>query len=178
MKNKSEAIRRYVFAKDNNRPYLLDDAFTENATVQMHVQTESIAFPPSLTGREAITDTLVRQFNQQYENIYTLCIGTEPEIVAQDFSCNWFVVMSEKQTRSLRVGCGRYDWRFGHTDNKIQSLTVTIDLMETATLSSLTPVLEWVSGLPYPWCELSAIAKERPDSASVVAVVNHLVRMA
>lgn len=177
MKTKSEAIRRYVQAKDSNRPFLLDDSFAENATVQMHVQTESIAFPPSLLGREAIADTLVRQFNQQYENIYTLCIGAETEIVAQDFSCKWMVVMSEKLTRDLRIGCGRYDWKFDRRNSKIQSLTITIDLMETATVSSLVPVLEWVSGLSYPWCELSVITKEQPNIPSVQLVVKRLAEM-
>lgn len=174
MANKTDAIQHYILAKDSNRPFLLNKAFTENATLQMVVWTDSIAFPPSSIGREAIADTLVRQFNQKYENIYTICIGVRPEIELENFSCNWMVVMTEKKNGSLRVGCGRYDWTFGHTENKIQALTITIDIMETVTLSSLAPAIVWVSSLSYPWCEISTVAKALPDIPAVHRVVRHL----
>lgn len=174
MENRSKAIHRYILAKDGNRPFLLDEAFEDNATLEMNILTESIAFPPSAFGREAIADTLVRQFNKKYENIYTICIGVEPDIVVEKFSCHWMVVMSEKQTGSLRVGCGRYDWRFQHTNNKVKSLVITIDLMDTSAPSSLAPVMVWVASLSYPWCELSAITKELPDIPAVHRIVENL----
>lgn len=79
----SESIAAYINAKDSNRPHLLDTAFTADASLRMHVFTDAISLPPALVGREAIADTLVRRFNQTYENIYTLCIGEPPEADAQ-----------------------------------------------------------------------------------------------
>ena len=93
MPTPTESITGYIRAKDSNRPHLLDAVFAADATVQMHVQTDAISFPSSLQGRDAIADTLVRRFNQTYENIYTLCIGEPPEADAQIYSCDWFVAM-------------------------------------------------------------------------------------
>jgi len=175
--DKADAIQAYIFAKDDNRPFMLNTTFAEDATVQMNVQTMSISFPPVLSGREAITDTLVREFNKKYENIYTICIGDRPEMVGTNFSCCWLVVMSEKLNRSLRVGCGSYDWQFCSGDNRVQSLSITIDKMEPASVESVTEVMDWVSDLPYPWCEFSAIAKEPPNDEVVLSVVRALEAM-
>lgn len=109
MLTQSESILAYIKAKDGNRPHLLDAAFTEDATLQMIVRTEAISFPASSVGREAIAETLVRRFNQTYENVYTLCIGSPPTANSETYSCNWLVAMSEKQGGAVRVGCGRYD---------------------------------------------------------------------
>ncbi|MDB4223633.1 hypothetical protein N9850_07645 [Granulosicoccus sp.] len=174
MTSKADAIDNYILGKDCNRPFRLDNAFAESATLKMVVQTESITFPPSLIGREPIADTLVRQFNQQYENIHTICIGARPEIDSEKFSCHWMVVMSEKKSGVLRVGCGHYDWEFCHSTHLIQDLVITIDFMEFATVPSLAPAMLWVSSLPYPWCDIANIAKNPPNIPALLRVVNHL----
>ncbi|MFT6303498.1 MAG: hypothetical protein ACI9XK_004508 [Granulosicoccus sp.] len=176
MKDKADAIHNYILAKDSNRPFLLDDAFTENATLKMIVRTDSIAFPASSVGRDAIAEVFVRQFNQKYENIHTICVGVRPEINVEKFSCSWVVVMSEKETGLLRVGCGRYDWEFCLSTNLVQALAITIDYMGTETLPSLKPAMLWMSGLPYPWCDVSVVAKEPPKIPAVMRVVEQLHR--
>ena len=62
-------IETYFNAKDGNRPHLMRRAFHEHAVVEMSVRTQAISFPPWLNGCDAITDTLVRQFGQTYENV-------------------------------------------------------------------------------------------------------------
>lgn len=172
--NNAEAIKKYILAKDGNRPHLLNSVFAEEAVLQMVVRTDSISFPSSSVGREEIADTLVRQFNQKFENIYTICIGSQPKTESEEFSCNWLVVMSEKQDGALRVGCGRYDWKFEHTENKAQSLVITIDTMEHVPDVLLAPAMTWVSSLPYPWCELSVVANAPPDVPAVLRVIQNL----
>lgn len=167
MTGKADSISDYIRAKDGNRPYLLDTAFAEDASLEMIVQTASVSFPPTSIGRDAIAETLVRRFNQQYENIFTLCIGIRPEILTERFSCQWMVVMSDKQEGALRIGCGRYDWQFRQFDDRIQSLHITIEAMECSSSASVSPIMTWVSGLPYPWCELSVIAEAPPSLPSM-----------
>ena len=177
MASKAQAIQNYILAKDGNRPFLLNHAFAEDATLAMELQTQAIAFPSALSGRDAIADVLVRQFNQKFENIYTLCVGDPNEVQKENYRCPWLVVMTGKQDDSLRIGCGVYDWRFRATDNRVRALTITIDMMETAPATSTTDVMTWVSGLPYPWCELSAAADKAPDVAAVRRVLGHLQGM-
>ena len=77
----------------------------------MIVQTDAVSFPPVSRGREAVVDTLVRHFNQTYENIYTFCLANSPDGEAKSFSCPWLVAMSDKQSRAIRVGCGLVIYR-------------------------------------------------------------------
>jgi len=163
MPKKYEAIENYILAKDGNRPFLLEHAFTDNAALKVITQTDAIKFPTTLTGRQAIADTMVSNFNQQFENIYTICIDERPQISNNEYHCHWLVVMTEKQTMSLRTGWGRYEWKYDSQDNRVQSLDITIVDMQTSSSSAETPaVLLWVSKLPYPWCSLSNIITDAP----------------
>jgi hypothetical protein len=170
----AESIRAYIRAKDGNRPHRLDAAFTEDATLQMIVRTEAISFPAASVGREAIAETLVRRFNQTYENIYTLCIGQPPPVDATAFACDWLVAMSEKQGGAVRVGCGRYDWSFTPAEHRVRALTITIEAMETLPPDTLQSVMKWVSALPYPWCDREPAMVAPPDLPHLLRVLQHL----
>ena len=152
MNKQADTINKYILGKDCNRPFLLNDVFTSDATLETNVQTETIDFPKSLSGRDAIVDTLVRKFNQQYENIYTFCIAAEPHTYKEIFSCHWMVVMTSKEDKSLRIGCGQYDWVFESAADRARSLCITINMMETSPPSKAESVFNWASKLPYPWC--------------------------
>jgi hypothetical protein len=176
MRSAAESIAAYIRAKDGNRPHLLEAAFTTAATLRMRVQTDSIAFPAASEGREAIAETLVRRFNQTYENVYTLCLGAPPAADALAFSCDWLVAMSEKQGGGVRVGCGRYDWEFSPEDRRADSLTITIEAMETLPAATLPQVLDWVSALPYPWCRLQVACERAPSHPELTRVLRTLGR--
>jgi hypothetical protein len=171
MNTPAESICTYIKAKDGNRPHLLDAAFAEDAVLQMLVRTASISFPASSVGREAIVDTLIRRFNQTYENVYTLCLGTPPAANLEAFSCEWLVAMSEKQGGAVRIGCGRYDWSFSRTDYRVQALTITIEAMEVLPAETLLPIMKWVSALPYPWCSREEAMEASPSLSSVREVL-------
>jgi hypothetical protein len=174
MLDPAEAIATYVKAKDGNRPHLLEGAFAEDATLEMLVKTGSISFPPSSVGREAIARTLIRQFNQTFENVYTLCIGDPPAADAESFSCGWLVAMSEKDGGAIRVGCGRYDWSFTQTDHRVQTLSITIEAMEVLQAETLPSVMSWVSSLPYPWCARRTLTTAPPLLPGVMRVLQLL----
>jgi hypothetical protein len=75
----------------------------------------------------------------------------------------------------VRVGCGRYDWRFRSTSPALaERLTITIERMETLPASALVPVMAWLSRLPYPWCPAEAARRGMPavpQLAGIAAVV-------
>jgi SnoaL-like domain len=172
----AESIAAYISAKDGNRPHLLDAAFTPDATLRMVVRTDAITFPPASQGRDAIAETLVRRFNQTYENVYTVCIGLPPAAGAQAFSCDWLVAMSEKQGGAVRIGCGRYDWTFEPDGPRVRALTITIEAMQVLPAERLAPIMGWASCLPYPWCSLQA-AQEAPVAIpGVRQIVQYLRR--
>lgn len=167
----ASAVVAYLRAKDENRPHLTSLAFNETATLEMIVRTGTISFPPLAQGREAITDVLVRRFGQNYENVRTYCLASPPESSNITFSCPWLVGMSEKESRSVRVGCGSYDWVFqAGIPHLAQRLTITIEVMAVLSPGSLTVVMDWLAQLTYPWCPPRTVLDTIPTLAGLEGV--------
>jgi len=114
---------------------------------------------------------LVRHFGQKYENVQTFCLAAPPESSQATFSCPWLVGMSEKDSRSVRVGCGSYDWTFdARAPRRAMRLTITIDVMSTLSPVSLAAVLDWLAQLPYPWCPPRTALETIPAIAALEEV--------
>ena len=159
-------LRRYVRAKDENRPHLLDRVFAPDAILEISNASDAIDFPATTSGRDAITDVLVRSFGQTYENIYTFCLE-RPHELATAFECGWLVAMTEKRAaRDVRVGCGRYAWRFDPRPPGLASrLLITILEMRLLPAAEAAAVLSGIEGLSYPWssvAEIEALAARQP----------------
>lgn len=176
MKTPSAAITAYLHAKDGNRPHLLAQAFTDDALLQMTVHTGAISFPPVSRGREAVAELLVRRFGQSYENVYTFCLASPPEVNSEVFRCDWLVAMTEKDSRAVRVGCGRYDWCFSPPSCLAESLSITIETMQTLPAPHTDEVMDWVAGLPYPWCPAGTAQQGAPDIPQLAPVLGYIGR--
>lgn len=176
MTNLKDPIESYILAKDGNRPHLLAEAFTHDASLAMTVKTQAIAFPQESHGREAIAAVLVSQFAQQYENVYTLCVGAIPADGQREFSCDWLVCMTEKATGAARVGYGRYEWTGDAPIERVTRLHITIEEMTVLPKACADAVLHWASGLPYPWCDQESMKKNAPDIDAVQRAVEHLTQ--
>lgn len=167
-------LRGYFHAKDENRPHILERVFDPGAELVVANHADSISFPARTTGREAIADVLVRNFAQTYENIYSFYLQRPPVEVA-NFSCGWFVSMSEKRSKSARVGCGRYDWVFSEASPHLAThLTITIHAMEVLPPAELPAVLSWVQALSYPWCTAQEVTRTAPGGEHLALVLQHL----
>lgn len=171
------AIETYIDAKDGNRPHLIADAFADDAELSMELRTNAISFPNSVKGADGIAKVLVSQFAQQYENVYTFCIGKAPDN-APMFACPWLVCMTEKSTAAARVGFGRYQWEYDDTAGKISKLRITIEEMNTLPSEWGAQILAWARTLPYPWCPSEAPALRAPAFAEIQRVAGELKRSA
>ena len=173
MPTRSDIIRTYIRAKDENRPHLMISAFAETATLDMVVKTGAIAFPPVCDGINAITRVLVQDFGKTFENVYTFCLARPPEGNDATFSCRWLVGMSAKDDGAVRIGCGRYDWQFETRDpGLVEKLTITIESMLTLSPDGLRPAMNWLSSLPYPWCLAEEAIGGMPHLEGLEAVRN------
>jgi len=177
MKSPAESLFAYLRAKDQNRPYLMRRAFTGTATLNMIVKTGAISFPPLSNGIDSITEVLVRRFAQSYENVLTFCIGDPPKNDAGSFSCNWMVGMSERETGAVRVGCGRYDWQFQTGEPFLtRELTITIEFMQILPPSTLEVIMDWLSGLPYPWCPAQTAVMGAPEVEGLAVILDYITQ--
>ena len=157
-------VNNYIHAKDNNKPHLMQAAFVDSATLKMDVKTDKISFPAESVGLEAVTNVLVRDFSQRYENVYTFCVSDSLEGQKGVMSCKWLVGMSEKDSGDVRVGYGRYDWHFSDEgDHLANHLTITIEKMLVLTPEYTAPVMAWLGQLPYPFCHSDIIFENIPD---------------
>ena len=177
MPSAAAIIANYVHAKDGNRPFLLSDVFTPDAGLEIVVKTGTITFPPLSEGLPAITDVVARRFNQTYENIYTFCLAAPPQRSVPHYSCSWLVGMSEKATRAVRVGYGRYDWSFETIAPGLATrLVITVEEMQTLQADCLGPVMGWLSALPYPWCPVELAFEHAPKDETLKPVMQHFQR--
>lgn len=170
------AIESYIRAKDGNRPDLLRQAFTPDATVNMAVLTSTISFPTELAGIAAIAETLVRRFNQTYENIYTFCLGEPPQEGALAHDCHWLVGMSLKETGEVRIGYGEYLWQFDPASGRVSQLTITIERMDVAPAQDLQPLMDWLQALDYPWLDARTARARAPSSTGLGPLLEALER--
>lgn len=168
----------YFAAKDNNRPHRMAEAFTDDARLQMDVRTSAISFPPVTQGREAISEVLVREFNQRYEDIYSVCIGEPPAANASKYACAWMVAMADRQSRQLRIGCGRYDWVFAPVDGRVCELRIHIACMVLLAPQTQARVMNWASALPSPWSSLAVVLDAAPALAELQPWRDALVQAA
>jgi hypothetical protein len=175
MPTQSEAIHTYLRAKDENRPHLMKSAFAETAVLEMAVNSGVISFPPFSNGVDAITKILVQDFGKAYENVYTFCLTSPPKGKGTQFSCNWLVGMSLKEGGAVRVGCGRYDWFFqADAPGLVERLKITIDTMQALTADNLSPIMNRLSNLPYPWCPPDDAIGGLPSLAGLEPIVSYI----
>jgi hypothetical protein len=157
----ADAVKTYILAKDGNRPFLMRQAFAEDAALEIVVKTDAISFPSAANGVAALEDILVRRFGIDYENVYTFCLSEPPLALCAHFACHWLVGMSAKANGQARVGCGRYDWHFDER-GLVERLIIAIEVMKVLPTEQLSPSLDWLSALPYPWCGASEALKQMP----------------
>jgi len=83
--------------------------------------------------------------------------------------------MSEKESGAVRVGCGRYDWLF-RTDESflVRELTITIECMQILPPRDLDPIMDWLSGLPYPWCPVQTAVASAPKVEGLEVIVDYI----
>ena len=161
-------IKNYIRAKDDNKLHLMKSVFTDSATLEMRVKTDNISFPADTVGLEAITNVLVRNFNQTYENVYTFCLEDSFNNQHDATSCIWLVCMTERDSGNVRVGAGKYDWRFEDAENPLANilatnLVITIEQMLVLEPIHSEQIMEWARDLPYPFCDSERMFASMPD---------------
>lgn len=169
-------LRDYFRAKDENRPIHIERAFAPDATLDMVLRTEAIAFPSRTQGNTAIADVLSRDFGRKYDNVYTYYMARpESGAVLPEYRCDWLVVMTEKDSGKVRVGCGGYDWRFeADAPHRVSALTITIETMLMLPADTRDAIYAWVEALPYPWCDPVTAAHYAPPIEALRPVLDYL----
>jgi len=174
-------VRRYIRAKDENKPHLMESTFSSDATLSMSVRSDNISFPSEVSGLNEISQTLVREFNNTYENIYTFCLldTVEPnalnEQIKNTLKCDWLVGMTEKSSGSSRVGCGSYQWHFKNEGACLTShLNITIEQMLIVSEENQLALLAWLNNLAYPWVHSSDILSSMPNFAALANIRDNM----
>jgi hypothetical protein len=168
-----QSIETYLYAKDSNRPHLMSHAFAADAELEMEVKTDEISFPSTVQGLAGISATLVSQFAERYENVYTFCVGTPPHD-ATAFRCSWLVCMTEKRSGLARVGFGIYDWVGEEVSGMVSKLKITIEEMKTLPAARGDSILDWARTLPYPWCPSDFLLRDAPKIPAVQEITARL----
>jgi hypothetical protein len=141
----------------------MEDAFASDCELEMVVKTDAISFPSSAKGLGQVTQVLVTNFGDQYENVRTFCLSRPKSEHPPHFYCDWLVGMSARQGGAVRVGCGHYGWHFGSdADRRVKKLVIDINIMCVLPVEMSEPLMQWLTSLPYPWCSNSQACESIP----------------
>lgn len=155
-------LRNYFHAKDENRPQRLLRAFHPEIVLEFRNRSRNIDFPELTQGREAVTGVLVRNFAQTYEDIYTFALS-RPATEGLRSACPWLVIMTDKASGCVRVGCGDYEWEAdGAAPGLMRRFTIAIDLMQILPPEFRPEAGRWVDALDYPWTSPGAVLASLP----------------
>jgi hypothetical protein len=73
------------------------------------------------------------------------------------------------------VGCGCYDWQFQtHKPFLTRELTITIEVMQILPPSTLEVIMDWLSGLPYPWCPAQKAVAGAPQVTGLEVILDYI----
>jgi hypothetical protein len=176
MPTPADAVKTYILAKDGNRPFLMRQAFAENADLEIILKTDAISFPSSAKGVRALEDILVRKFGVDYENVFTFCLVEPPTAPCRHFPCHWLVGMSARDNGQIRIGCGRYDWYFG-ANGFVEKFVIAIDVMKVLPADELSASMDWLSALPYPWCSADEAFRRMPALQGLAEIKTYLAEV-
>ncbi len=185
IETQKNSIQSYIRAKDDNKPHLMKVAFTDSATLEMKVKTDNISFPAETIGLDAMSNVLVRNFSQTFENVYTFCLSDSFVSQGNVLSCDWLVCMSERDGGKVRVGAGKYDWHFQDEENRTANingivstlatkLVITIEQMLILSPDHSDQIMEWAGKLPYPFSDSEQMIEYIPDLESLDMITEFL----
>jgi hypothetical protein len=176
--NATDAISTYILAKDSNRPQLMKHVFAGDCELEMAVKTDAISFPSSAKGLESISQVLITNFGDQYENVRTFCLSRPNSDYLPHFRCDWLLGMSARQGGAVRVGCGHYSWYFGSDDDgRVKKLVIDIEVMCVIPVEESEPIMQWLAALPYPWCSDIQACESIPAMDALRPIERFLRRM-
>ncbi|MGH1428106.1 MAG: hypothetical protein ACRBEE_09205 [Arenicella sp.] len=166
-KSRKETISTYIKAKDDNKPHLMKDVFENSASLSMKVKSDAISFPSESQGLDSITNILVSDFSQKYENVYTFCMSDSIMFDEENTLCKWVVVMTDRKEGNIRVGFGGYKWVFNN--DLVKQLTISIEYMIALEKMQSEEIFLWTNKKNYPWCDSGEFLKGVPESISFLA---------
>lgn len=168
-------MTRYIKAKDESKPHLMASVFTTNATLSMKVESDNISFPSETAGLNDITEVLIGNFNQSYENIYTICLNDTWQQLSNTVNCRWLVAMTEKSSGLARVGFGEYHWVFETQGlNLVSHLTIIIEDMQIYPAEQQAEIMGCFENLPYPWAATAEVLVAMSDVTVLGDIVSKI----
>lgn len=170
------ALQNYFRAKDGNLPHLMREVFSEDALLTFDVKAPGMSFPDVARGRDSITDVRVSGFGETYDHVRSFYLDRPAPGVAE-FSCDWLVGMRHRGDGEIRVGCGRYEWKFQAIEPGLATeLRITIESMQRLPAGELSAIQAWFGRLDYPWTSAHAAAAQAPANPAPVPVLRYLAR--
>jgi hypothetical protein len=149
-------LERYVEAKDQVRPHMMQTIYAANAILTFSIATDKISFPNRVVGLDGITKTLIVDFGTKFSRCKTFYIcDSAPQQESRIAILPWLVLMRESASSRLRIGKGYYKWTFeqqqGDGNMQVAAMHIHIERMDVIDdrYGKILHALQ--SALPYPW---------------------------
>ena len=148
-------LERYVEAKDQVRPNMMQPIYAANAVLTFSLATDMISFPHRVVGLDGISKTLVVDFGAKFSRCKTFYIcDSAPQPKDRIAILPWLVLMRESASSHLRIGKGYYKWTFeegGDGNMQVAAMHIHIERMDIIDDRNGRILHALQSSLPYPW---------------------------
>ncbi|MCP4022484.1 MAG: hypothetical protein GY729_11640, partial [Desulfobacteraceae bacterium] len=126
-----------------------------------------------------IAQMLSAEFNKKYDHIKTYYLTKDFKQLEKRFISKqrWLVLMREKETDSIWIGTGFYDWKFktGPNNNfKIKHHHITIGVMLNLPDQPLQFLLGLQTRFSYPWVAESIVMDVIKNHMPLLGIKNYL----
>ena len=153
-----DILEKYILGKDKDRFDILETIYESGAKVTFEINSAAISFPSEIVGNKEIAKVLSSDFNKKFDHVKTYCLSREFPFVAEGtiLKQKWLVLMREKASNRICVGCGFYGWHFTTKPNspdQIKHHHISIHDMLNLSDWSLSSLLDLQMRFSYPWLE-------------------------
>jgi len=174
-----DALNRYIDGKDNNRPAVLKALYCSDAVLAFSLDDQSMSFPTRVEGAQEIAKVLSGDFNQRYQRVKTWYL-TQPVADGTDQVTEqpWLVMMQEKASGDIRIGCGFYNWRFETNCNPLQVSAHHIHIHTMLSFPSTREswLIELQQSLAYPWSSVDLVEAQIAPYSELDSIVRYLTQ--
>ena len=157
-----KALDLYIRAKDQNRPFLLTEAFVDQARFDLQLS-EDIEFGRRAAGQrpETVAET-VAVIGAQFLDVFTTTVTESVVDASNSLACHWLAGLVGREEEQLFVNWGRYLFSFG-PESRVRRLQVSFDGGTVLPAGSQAQTLSWLSQLPSPLCSAKELLTGIPE---------------
>ena len=179
LKTAVDILESYIKGKDQDKAEILEEIYSKESQVIFDIKSDTISFPPAISGNVNIAKVLSRDFNKKYDKVrtYYLKQSDRHPISLNILQQRWLVIMRDMESHQIRIGTGFYDWHLEETKEGVCQISqhkIIIGVMLCLSAENLSLLEELQNCIPYPWVDKRVVVKALSKHFSLKELTDYM----